>query len=53
MCIAGLGPIRALVGKVAKLMAPESLDLAEFPRLPISIIGVRLAVGQVVVNILR
>ena len=53
MRIADLGPVRALVGKVAKFMAPESLDLAEVPRLLLAIIGVCLAIVQVVIIILR
>ena len=53
MRLVGLGPVRALVGEVAKLMEPKALDLAEVSRILLSIIGVRLAVGRAIVIILR
>ena len=52
MCLGGLGLVRALVGKVAKFLTLEALDLAEVPRLLLVIIGVRLAVGKVIVTLL-
>ena len=45
VCLANLGPIRALVGKVAKLLAPKALELVELLRLPLAIIGVHFAIG--------
>ena len=45
MCLAGLSPVRALVGKVAKFLTPEALDLSEVPRIPLAIIGVNFSVG--------
>ena len=45
MCIADLGPVRALVGKVAKLLAPKALELAEVLSLSLAIIGVHFAIG--------
>ena len=53
MRLVGLGPVRKLVGEVAKLMEPKALDLAEVSRILLSIIGVRLAVGRAIVIILR
>ena len=46
------GPVRELVGKVAKFLAPEALDLDEVPRIPMVIICVCFAIDQVVVVIL-
>ena len=51
--LAGLGPVRSLVGKVAKFMSLEALDLAEVLRIPLAIVGVHIAVGRVIVIILR
>ena len=53
MCFAGIGPVSALVGEVAKLLAPEGLELDEVLRLLLSIIGVRLSFGRVFFIILR
>ena len=53
MCIASIGPVRVLVGEVAKLIAPEALELAEVPRITMTIVGVRLAVGRIVIIILH
>ena len=53
MCIAGLGPIRALVGEVAELVAFEALELAKTPRLTMEIIDVCFAAGCASVIILH
>ena len=53
MCLTGLDPGRALVDEVEKCMAPEALNIAEVPRLPLNIIGLRLAFGQVVIIMLH
>ena len=53
MRLAGPVPIRALVGKAAKLLSPEALDLAEVLRLPMSIVGVCLNFGLVLVILLH
>ena len=53
MCLSDLGPIRALVGKMAKFLASEALELAEVSRLPMAIIGVCFAIGRVVVFFMR
>ena len=52
MCLSDHDPVRALVGEVAKLLAPKALDLDEVPRLPLDIIGVHFAIGRVAVVIL-
>ena len=51
MYLFGIGPVRALVGEVAKLLAPEALELAKVLRLSLAIFGVHLAVVRVVVII--
>ena len=53
MCLADLGPVRALVGEVAKLLEFEALDLSMVPGLPLAIIGVHLATVRIIVIILR
>ena len=53
MRLANLGTVRELVGKVAKIFAFESLDLAKVPRLPLAIISMHFTAGRVVVIILR
>ena len=53
MRLTGLGAVRDLVGEVAKLLAPEGLELDEVLRLLLSIIGVRLSFGRVFFIILR
>ena len=50
--LSGLGPIRALVGQVAKIMSPEALDLSEVLKIPMAIIVVRITVGRVIFIIL-
>ena len=50
--LTGIGPIRELVGKVAGFLASEALDLDEFPRILLAIIGLHIAVDQVVIIIL-
>ena len=52
MRLANLGPVRALVGKVTKLLEFEALDLSKVHRLPLAIIGVHFAAGWTVVIIL-
>ena len=53
MCLNNLGPIWALVGKVFELLAFEALDLTNFTRLALDIIGVYLSAGQVIDIILH
>ena len=53
MSLDGLGPIRALLGEVGKLLASETIDLAEVPRIFLAIVGMHLAVGRAVVIILH
>ena len=47
--LADIGTVRELIGKVTKLLAFESLDLAKVPRLLLSIVGVCFATGWSVV----
>ena len=44
MFLANIGPVRAIVGEVAKFLAPEALELSEVPRLPLAIIDVYFAI---------
>ena len=53
MRLTGLGPIRALVGEVAELVAFEALELAKVPRLHLDIFGINFAAGRIVVIIVR
>ena len=48
MRLADLGLVRALVGKMTKLLTFEALDLAKVPRLPLAVVGVHFATVQTV-----
>ena len=52
MRLIDIGPLRALVGEITKLLAFESLGLAKVPRLPLVIVGIRFAAAWVLVIIL-
>ena len=53
MHIADLVPVRALVGKVTKLLELEALELAKVSKFSLAIVGMRFAAGSTIVIILR
>ena len=52
MRLSDIGTVRALVGKVTKHLAFESLDLYKVPMIPLAISGVHFSSGWTVIIIL-
>ena len=52
MRLSDLVPIRAIFGKMTKLLAFELLELSKVPRLPLGIVGVHFAAGRTIVVIM-
>ena len=45
MYLSGIGPVRVLVGKLAKFLALEALELVEVTRILLAIIDMYFAIG--------